>query len=82
MQLRTALESRVEEGPKDLDILAWMGRTALELVGRGGLGHSFDPLVAESRDVFTESVKSFMFVSSIHSAHRSCTANRILHCIF
>ena len=77
MQLRTALESRVEEGPKDLDVLAWMGRTALELVGRGGLGYSFDPLVAESRDVFTESVKSFMFVSSVHPAHRRGAANRI-----
>ncbi|KAI1788591.1 cytochrome P450 [Ganoderma leucocontextum] len=59
-RLRTAIESRVKDGPKDLDILAWMGRAALELVGRGGLGYSFDPLVAESRDVFTESVKSFV----------------------
>ncbi|KAM5539995.1 hypothetical protein V8D89_006327 [Ganoderma adspersum] len=59
-RLRAALESQVEHGPKDLDILAWMGRTALELIGRGGLGYSFDPLVAESRDVFTESVKSFI----------------------
>ncbi len=65
-QLRTALESRVTDGPKDLDVLAWMGRTALELVGRGGLGHSFDPLVAESRDVFTESVKSFVCVLNVN----------------
>lgn len=42
-----------------------MGRTALELVGRGGLGYSFDPLVAESKDVFTESVKSFVFVLTL-----------------
>ncbi|KAM5540033.1 hypothetical protein V8D89_006173 [Ganoderma adspersum] len=59
-RLRTAVESQVEHGPKDLDILAWMGRTALELIGRGGLGYSFDPLVGESRDLFTESVKSFI----------------------
>ncbi|KAM5540048.1 hypothetical protein V8D89_006188 [Ganoderma adspersum] len=59
-RLRAALESRVSDGPRDLDILGWMGRTALELVGRGGLGYSFDPLVAESKDVFTESVKSFV----------------------
>ena len=46
-----------------------MGRTALELIGRGGLGYSFDPLVGESRDLFTESVKSFMFVSIASLLH-------------
>ncbi|KAM5540052.1 hypothetical protein V8D89_006192 [Ganoderma adspersum] len=59
-RLRTALEAQVEHGPKDLDVLSWMGRTALELVGRGGLGYSFDPLVAESKDEFTDSVKGFV----------------------
>ena len=62
MQLRAALEAQVEGGSKDLDVLGWMGRTALELIGRGGLGYSFDPLVTESREVFTESVKSLVFV--------------------
>lgn len=61
-----ALEFQVKDGPKDLDVLAWMGRTALELIGRGGLGHSFDRLVAESKDEFTESLKRFMFVSTIY----------------
>lgn len=36
---------RLEDGPKDIDVLDWMGRTSLELVGQGGLGYSFDPLV-------------------------------------
>ena len=66
-QLRAALKFRVEDGPKDLDIHNWMGRTALELVGRGGLGYSFDPLVAESKDAFAESVKSFVYVSPLLS---------------
>ncbi|PIL34328.1 cytochrome P450 [Ganoderma sinense ZZ0214-1] len=59
-RLRTALESQVEYGPKDLDVLSWMGRTALELLGRGGLGYSFDPLVAESKDVLADTVKGFV----------------------
>ena len=42
-----------------------MGRTALELIGRGGLGHSFDPLIAESKDEFTESVKGLVLVSIV-----------------
>lgn len=58
------MESRVKDGPKDLDVVAWMGRTSLELIGRGGLGCSFDPLVADSQDVFTESVKKLLYVSN------------------
>ena len=52
----------MKDSPQDLDILAWMGRTALELIGQGGLGYSFDPLISESREEFTEAIKSFMYV--------------------
>ena len=44
------METRVCDGPKELDMLSWMGRTALELVGQAGLGWSFDPLVADAPD--------------------------------
>ena len=27
-----------------IDIMRWFGRAALELIARGGLGHSFGPL--------------------------------------
>ncbi len=59
-QLRLAIETRVKDGPKELDILGWMGRTALELVGQGGLGYSFDPLTADTKDEYAEAVKAFM----------------------
>ncbi|KAI0754104.1 cytochrome P450 [Daedaleopsis nitida] len=59
-RLRAALETRVKDGPQEMDILMWMGRTALELIGQGGLGHSFDPLVEESSDSFAEAVKAFV----------------------
>ena len=41
-----------------------MGRTALELVGQGMMGYSFDPLVEEVHNDFAEAVKSFVCVSS------------------
>ena len=44
-------------------MLAWMGRTALELIGQAGLGYSFDPLVADSMDEFAGAVKSFGYVT-------------------
>lgn len=30
-----------------IDLLHWMSRAALELIGQGGLGYSFDPLTEE-----------------------------------
>ena len=43
-------------------MLKWTGRTALELLGQGALGYSFDPLVADVPNRFAESVKSFLYV--------------------
>ena len=40
-----------------------MGRTALELVGQGMMGYSFDPLVEEVHNDFAEALKAFMYVS-------------------
>lgn len=63
-QLKTAVETRLESGTRELDLSGWMGRTALELVGQGGLGHSFDPLTSDSQDAYTEAVKGFSYVSA------------------
>ncbi|KAI0333098.1 cytochrome P450 [Cubamyces sp. BRFM 1775] len=58
-KLEIAIASRVKDGPKEIDILGWMGRTALELIGQGGLGYSFDPLTEDKADEFAESLKGF-----------------------
>ncbi|KAI0668322.1 cytochrome P450 [Trametes maxima] len=58
-RLHVALAFRVKDGPRELDVLGWMGRTALELIGQGGLGHSFDPLTEDVADEFADSVKSY-----------------------
>ncbi|KAI0648490.1 cytochrome P450 [Trametes meyenii] len=58
-RLHDAIASRVRDDPKELDILGWMGRTALELIGQGGLGHSFDPLTEDIADEFADSVKAY-----------------------
>ncbi|EMD37583.1 hypothetical protein CERSUDRAFT_154296, partial [Gelatoporia subvermispora B] len=49
-RLEAAIAVRVQDGPQELDILKWLGRTALELIGQGGLGYSFDPLTADVPD--------------------------------
>ncbi|KAI0826700.1 cytochrome P450 [Trametes gibbosa] len=63
-KLEDAISARVKDGPQEIDMLNWMGRTALELIGQGGLGHSFDPLTEDVADDFTDSVKAFFPVQS------------------
>ncbi|KAI9069672.1 cytochrome P450 [Trametes sanguinea] len=59
-KLRTAVEARVRSGDAEVDMVGWMGRTALELMGQAGLGYSFDPLVAEPKDQYGEALKNLM----------------------
>lgn len=63
-QLRDAITAQVKGGPVEVDILSWMGRTALELIGQGGLGYSFDDLVSNTPDEFGESIKALVYVLS------------------
>ncbi|KAI0365141.1 cytochrome P450 [Pilatotrama ljubarskyi] len=61
-KLQKGVEARVvgHDAPVELDMLSWMGRTALELIGQSGLGYSFDPLVADSADEFGTAIKEFI----------------------
>ncbi|KAI0760700.1 cytochrome P450 [Fomes fomentarius] len=59
-KLEKAIEDRVRshDGTVEIDMLNWMGRTALELIGQTGLGYSFDPLVADHPDDFASAIKA------------------------
>ncbi len=66
-QLRDAIEQRASGAPAEIDMLNWMGRTALELIGQAGLGYSFDPLKDdETPDVYAEAIKQYVSVSDPH----------------
>ncbi|KAL1946273.1 hypothetical protein VTO73DRAFT_15400 [Trametes versicolor] len=43
----------------DVDVLGWMSRAALELIGQAGIGYSFDPLIEDVPDAYAETVKHF-----------------------
>ena len=72
-----AISSRVEDGTQAVDLLGWMGRAALELIGQSGIGYSFDPLTEDISDEYADAVKTFACVfinrqlSSRVSAHLS-----------
>jgi len=47
---------------RQIDVLSWMTRTALELVGQSGLGYSFDNLTEdEIPHRYTQSAKQLMY---------------------
>ncbi|KAF9466558.1 cytochrome P450 [Collybia nuda] len=60
-KLQTALNSQIANGPQEIDMLRWMTRTALELIGQSGLGYSFDSLTDESDShPYSNSVKQLV----------------------
>ena len=42
---------------KDINVMMWMSRAALEYIGQGGLGYSFDALDAKKTNKYSESTK-------------------------
>ncbi|KAL1742477.1 cytochrome P450 [Schizophyllum fasciatum] len=59
--LRTTLEKQTESGAQEIDMLHWTSRTALELIGRSGLGYSFDSLtVGEAVHPYAATLKELV----------------------
>ncbi|KAF7768284.1 hypothetical protein Agabi119p4_7527 [Agaricus bisporus var. burnettii] len=48
-RLRKAIYNQVKTSPKEIDVLHWMTRTALELIGQSGMGYSFDSLESSQK---------------------------------
>lgn len=46
-RLRDSISTKVDNGPQEMDVSPWMARTALELIGQSGFGHSFDTLAED-----------------------------------
>ncbi|EIN05371.1 cytochrome P450 [Punctularia strigosozonata HHB-11173 SS5] len=59
-QLCDVLTTQVAEGEREIDILVWMTRTAMELIGRAGLGYSFDPLTENSDNHYASAIKALV----------------------
>lgn len=53
----------MKDGPQEIDMLYWMGRTALEYIGRAGMGYSLEDFSTdESTTEYASAIKGFMFV--------------------
>lgn len=60
IQLHDAVTNEVGASATDVNILDWMGRTALELIGQGGLGYSFDPLTENKSNPYGDAMKELL----------------------
>lgn len=65
-------------------MLQWMTRTALELVGQGGLGYSFDSLsdTQESVNPYVNSIKNLMSVPTYLSILKLQPTDHLINPIF
>lgn len=72
------LNKKVKNGPQEVDILHWMSRTALELIGQSGMGYSFDPLVDDHQShPYMNSVKGLACVAQLIFVMRFLIVNSI-----
>ncbi|KAL0954819.1 hypothetical protein HGRIS_003764 [Hohenbuehelia grisea] len=49
-QLQDTLSTKLESAPQEIDMLRWMSRTAVEIIGQSGLGYSFDSLKGDDAE--------------------------------
>ena len=60
-----------------IDMLMWMGRLALELIGQGGLGYSLDSLDENTRNPFGDAIKRLLCVLLLRDGGRHLLTNTI-----
>lgn len=58
--LRDGIAAQVEHGPCEINMLEWLDRTALELVGQCGLGYSFDCMKEGYANPYSAAVKNLL----------------------
>lgn len=62
-ELRDVFARHLREGHEEVDVLKWMSRAALEIIGRGGLGYSFNALDDRKKNKYNDAVKLLSYVA-------------------
>ncbi|KAI0258946.1 cytochrome P450 [Gloeopeniophorella convolvens] len=58
-QLHETLKPIVKDGPKEVNVIEWMGRLSLEMIGQAGLGYNFGTLDGRN-DEFRNALKEYV----------------------
>lgn len=62
-QFRDIIVKQVREGTEEINIMKWMSRAALEYIGQGGLGYSFNALEENApHNKYSDAIKLFRCV--------------------
>ena len=56
------LANEVRKADGDINVMKWASRAALEYIGQGGLGYSFDALDESKTNTYSEVIKMFGYV--------------------
>ncbi len=56
-QLRDIFTRKIKGGDEEIDVMNWMSRVALEYIGQGGLGYSFDAFNENKTDTYSDAIK-------------------------
>ncbi|KAI5118019.1 hypothetical protein M0805_003456 [Coniferiporia weirii] len=56
-ELRKILIDQVGNGTKEINIMEWVSRAALEYIGQGGLGYTFNALDPNDKNTYSEAIK-------------------------
>ncbi|GJE84313.1 cytochrome P450 [Phanerochaete sordida] len=59
-RLRRGLTAEISSAGPEVEILDWLSRTALELIGQGGLGHSLDTLESRKQNTYRDALKQLL----------------------
>ncbi|KII83611.1 hypothetical protein PLICRDRAFT_445033 [Plicaturopsis crispa FD-325 SS-3] len=62
--LRDVIKPQVSNGPAELNMLDYLSRAALELIGQAGLGYSFDALNMDIQNEFANAAREFQGAES------------------
>ena len=65
-QFVDVLRQKVQRGEDEIDMLRWVSRAALEYVGQGGLGYSFDALDESKTNTYSEMIKKLGYEYTLH----------------
>ena len=64
--MRRAIARQIHNGTGEVDVLTWMGRAALELVGQGGLGYSFESFESDNyNNIYANAIKQILYLLSL-----------------
>ena len=56
----------INQGKKQVDIMSWMTRVALESIGQGGLGYSFESFESDNyNNIYANAIKQILYLLSL-----------------